>query len=862
MLEHRFAAGQVKLPRRVVLAVEEVDPGLELLVHATALEPRERRPREHARDDQEVRDRVAIDVERPAVALLEVQDLATMVEPGGDQVGAFEERDRLAQIRQIVFQGRREPDTLQPEQPRHALHPAHEVFAQHATIRAAHQDDRRDRGRVRHHGPADPLHEGVSELVHELALVLLEHVTDLGRRDLTALQRLEALALSPERPGEGDRLAEGDVHRTEAPLEILPRPQEPEHALLGLLAAIQLLDHPRLLDQPLVAHRDRDEEEVLAAGFQERVDVPGEHAQPRREGLARARAPALDEELLGEALAHEVSDVGPEDLLVEGIVEGLAQEERAHVPEQVPEGAEGHVLAGRDVGRHEVVLVEEPGQDQEVEVRAVARHEHDRVPLRVLGDLLQAVDLDRCEEALEDSADGGGADSEPRRVHVCRDLLEDLLDLALRLLRGAAVGARPHRHRRAHPRVAEHFPQHAPTRPQRRTLDDLLLAIEMDQHRAPDLAREPLRVVFRVHQPIEADVDLVPDLDREAPVRGQEARDLREVRRSGQRTIIDVQEAVLRPRTLPPEEREGDDEDLTLRIDLAYLPHDLAEQLELVAPTLVLSAAQEGLQTLGAQEKEETVSRGDVLADDLAVLGVLDLPRPCALQAEHHRQQLVERPVVVEVDRVGEAREPQAVSQEERIEEKVVEPARVAHHVDDTAPGLEGFQALHDRLVELEVLEEAVREGAEEQVEARRHRRARSPLCDARRKRRRLTVLRGVRDVTAGHSPDRLWMIRHRAAGYRCPLGPPNSGARGPTKTPGANSARSGRFDSRRVRSAHSGRRISPAAIFAPISAADQRPPSFSFVIPSAVTTRISAIRPPPARKVFPVRSFASSDAR
>ena len=81
------------------------------------------------------------------------------------------------------------------------------------------------------------------------------------------------------------------------------------------------LDHRALLDQPLVGDRDRHEEQVAAPAGEEGLDVPRQHAEPRRERLAGARAPALDEELLGEALLDQVGDVGAEHLLVERIVE-------------------------------------------------------------------------------------------------------------------------------------------------------------------------------------------------------------------------------------------------------------------------------------------------------------------------------------------------------------------------------------------------------------------------------------------------------------------------------------------------------------------------------------------------------------
>ncbi len=836
MLEHRFAAGQDDLPRPEILAVEEIRPDLEGLADPRPLEPLEHRPGQDARDHEEMRDAVAVDVEGDPVLLFEVDDLPAVIEPRADQLAAFEERDRFAEVGEVVLEGLRQPNTLQPQQLDGLVHPGDQLVAQHARPAAAEQHERRHRRRVGHRREADALDQRMAEPRHEVALARLELRADLRLVDASADQGLEGLPVPAEGAGERDRLAEADVDRAEPALEVFAGAQQPEHALLGLLPAPELVDHPRLLDEPFVVDRDRHEEEIPPPALEEGIDVPREHPEPRREGLAAARSPALDEELLGQPLAHEVRHVRPEDLLVERIVEGAPQEEGAHVAEQEAEGAEGHVLAGRDVWGHEMVLVEEIGEDQEVEIGAMARDEHDRVALRVLGDLGEAVDVDRREEPPQDPADRRRPEGEPGRAHVRRDLAEDLLDLALDLLRRASARRRAQLHRRSKPGIREHLAQHPPARPQRRPLDDLLLAVEVDQDRATDLARDargrPLgraadpslgdrrlaaeRLagdVARVFAGIDVgvfpgegrDVDRVADLDREAPVREHETRDLREVRGTRQRAVVDVQEAVLRPRPLRPEEREGDEEDLVCPVLGHHRRDDLADQVELVLALPGLATAQERLQQLRAQEEERAAAFAHRRADRPAILAVLDLPRSPPCEPQRDRDQLEQRAVVVEADRVGEAREAQTMAKEEHVEEEVVEPARIAHHVDDAAAGLERLQALDHLGLEREMTEEASLEAAEDEVEAPRHRGAKGVPIEGRiGERAPSRRIRGIRRIRRTPIAVVALTPRHRVAGYRRP----DRGATRPTN-PAAGS--DPLASSRRSRTRSRGRRSRPS---------------------------------------------------
>ena len=108
-------------------------------------------------------------------------------------------------------------------------------------------------------------------------------------------------------------------------------------------------------------------------------------------------------------------------------------------------------------------------------------------------------------------------------------------------------------------------------------------------------------------------------------------------------------------------------------------------QVESVAALATLPATEEGSKPLGSQEKEQILAGQHVGADDLSVFAVLDLPWARTLQTEHDPQELMKRPVVVEMNRIREARQLQPVTKKECVEEEVVEPTRIAHHIDDAA---------------------------------------------------------------------------------------------------------------------------------------------------------------------------------
>ena len=89
-----------------------------------------------------------------------------------------------------------------------------------------------------------------------------------------------------------------------------------------------------------------------------------------------------------------------------------------------------------------------------------------------------------------------------------------------------------------------------------------------------------------------------------------------------------------------------------------------------------------------------------MFSEDLAILGVFHLTRTPTLQAKADPQGLQQRAVVVETDRIPECGKPEAMPQEERVEQEIVEAARIAHHVNDTAALFERLQSFDDGLIE------------------------------------------------------------------------------------------------------------------------------------------------------------------
>ena len=230
-------------------------------------------------------------------------------------------------------------------------------------------------------------------------------------------------------------------------------------------------------------------------------------------------------------------------------------------------------------GRDQVVGVEQRGDDQEVEVGAVARQQHQRVALGVVGHLLDPRHLDRREQPADDRRDEEVQDREEGRAHVRRDLDEHRLGVGARDLdRHAALGGAA-LDRLLDPGIRQHDLLDLAARLQRRSLDHLLLAIEEHQDRAPDHAGDRVLALGPAVRDEGAQVDRLAHLDREVPVGREERRHLGEVGRPRLRAVEEVQEAAPAAGPLAPEDRERHQVDRLLGIpDPA---HHLLEQVEL-----------------------------------------------------------------------------------------------------------------------------------------------------------------------------------------------------------------------------------------------------------------------------------------
>ena len=718
--------GECRAARAEELAVEEAEPVVQPREHLLGRAAGEQLEREEARRGEIVQDAVAVDVERAAPVRLEEQDLPARVGGRADQVHPQEGRDRVGELALVAQQRGGELHVHDPEQVDELLHAQRQLFAKQAAAPLAEQRARGDARGVGHDREVHLLHDLEAQQLDECAA---------RRARLLAVAR-ELCAPIADRRGERERRAEVHVDRAEAALEEAPRAHQAEHALVFLGGALEFAHHCALFHEPLVGERDRHEQQVAPAAGEERLDVPREHAEPRRQRLAGARAAALDEELLREALLDQMGDVGAEHLLVERVRERPAQEERARAAPQKSERPERHVLARGDVRRQHVAAVEDRRDDQEVEVGAVSGHEHHRVAPRDLGDPLEPGVLDLHEQPRDHRADHEVEDRQEGRAHVRGDLAEHLLRLhACDLFRHPVLG-RVLLDRRRHGARPHHDLLHAVARLQDRPLDHALGPVQEGEDRSADHARDLGRARVRARRREPGHVDRVAHLHVQAAVGGEERQHLRDVVGPRERAVGEVQEAPPRARALAPEQRERHHEHRTPRA-LRGADH-LGQQVALLAPLIdaALPAAELRAEARRAQEQEQRAALARQLAGVLARAHELDVLRHAARLARHRVQRVAQRPVVPEADAVGEARQAQSFAAEQRVEQEVVEPARIAHHVHDRALLFEVAQPCDGCVVEVEVAEVARREPAEEQVEARRHRAerigAQPPLSSAR----------------------------------------------------------------------------------------------------------------------------------
>ena len=195
-----------------------------------------------------------------------------------------------------------------------------------------------------------------------------------------------------------------------------------------------------------------------------------------------------------------------------------------------------------------------------------------------------------------------------------------------------------------------------------------------------------------------------PTLTREVAIGGEERRDLREVRGPRRRAVGEVQEAPLAARALAPEQRERHERARASRRPTPRAPPPRAGRARSLPlrDARAARAASEPSRAVRRNRKSDCPPRASC-ARTRSRSRSETAPRPRAQRAAAIAQRLEQRPVVVEADAVGEAREPQPLAQEQRVEQEVVEPARVAHHVDDAAARARARAAARPSLVEVEV---------------------------------------------------------------------------------------------------------------------------------------------------------------
>ena len=199
------------------------------------------------------------------------------------------------------------------------------------------------------------------------------HVVDAGG-DLEGhlLQLRRALAGVRQGIPQGHRLAEPHQHVAEVVLLGLHVPGEPGQPLGLLGATLFLLRHRGDLVQLLVDQRHGDDDRVGLVVEVEAVDEVPQDPVAGAAQLAGAGAAALHEPLEVELLGHQVAEVATDGELVDLVAaEGPADEDDAGPLAEGAERPEGEVRAAEGVVAGEVVLQQDVGDDQRVDVAAM-----------------------------------------------------------------------------------------------------------------------------------------------------------------------------------------------------------------------------------------------------------------------------------------------------------------------------------------------------------------------------------------------------------------------------------------------------------------------------------------------------------
>ncbi|MNF53897.1 hypothetical protein D3C84_353040 [compost metagenome] len=194
-----------------------------------------------------------------------------------------------------------------------------------------------------------------------------------------------------EELGQPDRLAEVHRHRTETQLQRADDLEQVEDGLLLLARPAQLAQVGAAFQHALVADVHRHEDDGQARGAQETAQGDGQHPGLGMQHAPGARTSALDEVLHREAAAEQGVQVFVEHRGVQRVaLEGAAHEKCPAAAQQAADHRHVEVDPGGDVRRCQAVAEQQVGQQQVVDMAAVAGHVDDLV---ALGDFLYALDM-------------------------------------------------------------------------------------------------------------------------------------------------------------------------------------------------------------------------------------------------------------------------------------------------------------------------------------------------------------------------------------------------------------------------------------------------------------------------------------
>ncbi|MNO86887.1 hypothetical protein D3C76_783020 [compost metagenome] len=361
--------------------------------HARTAEEEAGQQRRQGEDVQHV---VAVIGHQYRVAFIQVQDAAQGVLLLGHQVHPAHVLDQRLAV--AVGQGgvRRVGHLAQQGQVQ-VEHAGQGAFVQGQAAggqqRQGHQVDRVDRGRlveVAGHGFTQAGGGGVEPGRAVLRAVVL--FTPAG-------------LLLVEEAGQADRLAEVHVYLAKALLERAEHLEDIEDRLFLLAGTAQLAQVGAAFEHALVADVHRHEDDRRARRAQEAAQGDRQHAGARLQHAPGARTAAFDEVLHREALAEQRVQVLVEHSGIKRVaLEGTAHEKGPATAQQATDHRHVEVDAGRHVRWGEAVAEQQVGQQQVVDVAAVARHiDHFMTGGDALH-LLDVVDLDAVVDLVPEPA--------------------------------------------------------------------------------------------------------------------------------------------------------------------------------------------------------------------------------------------------------------------------------------------------------------------------------------------------------------------------------------------------------------------------------------------------------------------------